>query len=144
MLPFLRVANMKIKLFIILSLTLLIGCTGIMPSENLTGNWATINTEFCSRTKSTFRIVDHSGSLTIYNYKTTSQEYIDWNTGCGTFNYPNVFILINGTYYDECTVFVTVSITGTITDNVGNGDWTQTFIPDNGQSVYGIITFTRG
>ena len=127
-----------------LSLILLTSCIGVVPSENLTGNWITVNTEFCSQTKSTFKIVDHSGSLTIYNYETTSQEYINWNTGYGTYNYPDVLILVNGTYYDECTVFVTVSITGTITSNIGNGDWTQTFIPDNGQSVYGIMTFTKG
>ena len=99
-------------------------------------------------TKSEFKIIDNLGSLTIYNYETTGQEFINWNTGYGTFNNPEILINLNGTYLntDNYTVFVTIGIMGTINaDGIsGNGDWIQFFnLNDDVQSVSGITTFIK-
>ena len=52
---------------------------------------STVNTSKCN-------IIDSSGSLTIYNFYNVGEEYINWNTGYGTFNGSAISINMSGSY----------------------------------------------
>jgi len=138
---------MRRKLFFaILFLTLSIflsGCSGVTtPSINLTGNWTMTNASTSGITTSKCNIVDNSGSLTIYNFYIVGQEYINWNTGYGTFNDSTLTANISGSYLNisGSTVSTIVYFEGTINASgiSGSGTWIQTF------SVYGDIQSASG
>jgi hypothetical protein len=75
-------------------------------------------------------MIDNYGSLTIYNFKSFGQEYINWDTGYGTFNNPIITGKISGSYknvYGQ-TVTTVINLSGTINPNGynGSGNWSQT------------------
>lgn len=126
---------MKRKLFLlglVLVITMfLVGCGGITtPSVNLTGNWTMTNSSASGITTSKCNIVDSSGSLTLYNFYIVNQEYINWNTGYGTFNNPSISANISGSYINifGSTVSTVVYFEGTINSSgiSGTGTWIQT------------------
>ena len=123
----------------------LVGCSGggtVTPSTNLTGNWTMTNSSASGTTTSKCNIVDSSGSLTIYNFYIVNQEYINWNTGYGTFNKPILTANISGSYLNQygSTVSTIVYFEGTINTSgiSGSGTWYQTF------SVSGYTWITSG
>ena len=132
--------------FVILFLTLAIllsGCGGVTTSPtNLTGNWTMTNSSASGVTTAKCNIVDSSGSLTIYNFYIVDQEYINWNTGYGTFNNSAISANISGSYINifGSTVSTIVYFEGTISASgiSGSGTWVQTF------SVSGDITSASG
>lgn len=138
--------------FVILFLTLAIflsGCGGVItPSMNLTGNWTMTN--FSSgTTTSKCNFVDSSGSLTIYNFYIVDQEYINWNTGYGTFNKPIITANISGSYLNQygSTVSTIVYFEGTINASgiSGSGTWYQTFSVSGYTWIYeGTTIFIKG
>jgi len=126
---------MKRKLFLlglVLVITMfLVGCSGgITPSINLTGNWTMTNSSASGITTSKCNIVDSSGSLTLYNFYIVNQEYINWNTGYGTFNNSSISANISGSYINifGSTVSTVVYFEGTINSSgiSGTGTWIQT------------------
>ena len=126
---------MKRKLFLlglVLVITMfLVGCGGITtPSVNLTGNWTMTNSSASGITTSKCDIVDSSGSLTLYNFYIVNQEYINWNTGYGTFNNSSISANISGSYINifGSTVSTVVYFEGTINSSgiSGTGTWIQT------------------
>ena len=137
---------MKRKFFlVILFLVLAIflsGCSGVIPSTSLTGNWTMTNSSTSGITTSKCNIVDNSGSLTIYDYYIVDQESINWNTGYGTFSGSTITGNVNGSYvniYGQ-TVSVVIYFEGTINASgiSGSGTWIQT------SSVSGYIFTTSG
>jgi len=140
-----------VVLFLILAM-FLVGCSGVTtPSINLTGNWtmtsivtATNNPihDIGATTTSKCNIVDNSGSLTIYNFDIVNSEFINWNTGYGTFNKPIITANISGSYLNiyGSTVSTIIYFEGTISASgiSGSGSWTQTI------SVYGYTWITSG
>ncbi len=126
---------MKRKLFLlglVLVITMfLVGCSGgITPSINLTGNWTMTNSSASGITTSKCNIVDSSGSLTLYDFYIVNQEYINWNTGYGTFNNSSISANISGSYINifGSTVSTVVYFEGTINSSgiYGTGTWIQT------------------
>ena len=87
-------------------------------------------------------IVDTSGSLTIYNFDIVNQEFINWNTGYGTFNKPTLIANINGSYLNIYyqTVSNIIYFEGILdTSGIsGSGTWIQTI------SVSGYTWITSG
>ena len=141
--------------FVILFLTLAIflsGCSGgggVIPSTNLTGNWTMTNSSASGTTTSKCNIVDSSGSLTIYNFYIVNQEYINWNTGYGTFNKPILTANISGSYLNQygSTVSTIVYFEGTINTSgiSGSGTWYQTFSVSGYTWIYeGTTIFIKG
>ncbi len=141
--------------FVILFLTLAIflsGCSGggvVIPSINLTGNWTMTNFSASGTTTSKCNIVDSSGSLTIYNFYIVNQEYINWNTGYGTFNKPILTANISGSYLNQygSTVSTIVYFEGTINTSgiSGSGTWYQTFSVSGYTWIYeGTTIFIKG
>jgi hypothetical protein len=143
--------------FVILFLVLVIflsGCSGggtVTPSTNLTGNWAmtsvvtTTNNplnDIGATTTSKCNIVDSSGSLTIYNFYIVNSEFINWNTGYGTFNKPILTVNISGSYLNTygSTVSEVIYFEGNIDASgiSGSGSWTLT------DSVSGYTWVTSG
>ncbi len=132
--------------FVILFLALailLVGCGGVTTSPtNLTGNWTMTNSSASGVTTAKCNIVDSSGSLTLYNFYIVDQEYINWNTGYGTFNNSAISANISGSYINifGSTVSTIVYFEGTISASgiSGSGTWVQTF------SVSGDITSASG
>lgn len=124
----------------------------LTPSINLSGNWTMTNTttsttssliaDIGAVTTSKCNIVDNSGSLTIYGFYIVGSEYINWNTGYGTFNNSTISVNISGSYINiyGSTVSTIVYFEGTInpTGISGNGNWTQTL------SVYGYFDSASG
>ena len=145
---------MKGKYFLIIfTLTLAIflsGCNGVTtPSVNLTGNWTMTNSSTSGVTTSKCNIVDSSGSLTLYNFYIVDQEYINWNTGYGTFNNSAISANISGSYINiyGSTVSTIVYFEGTISDSgiSGSGTWIQTFsVSGEIYSVSGTTIFIKG
>jgi len=141
--------------FVILFLVLAIflsGCSGsgvVTPSTNLTGNWTMTNSSASGTTTSKCNIVDSSGSLIIYNFYIVNQEYINWNTGYGTFNKPILTANISGSYlniYGQ-TVSTIVYFEGTINASgiSGSGTWYQTFSVSGYTWIYeGTTIFIKG
>jgi len=149
---------MKRKCFlIILFLTLIVslcGCGGggtVTPSTNITGNWTMTNIvtatnnpihDIGATTTAKCNIVDSSGSLTIYNFDIVNQEFINWNTGYGTFYKPTLIANINGSYLNIYyqTVSIIIYFEGTLDASgiSGSGTWTQTI------SVSGYTWITSG
>ena len=145
---------MKTKCFLIILFLIfamfLVGCGGITtPSVNLTGNWTMTNSSDSGVTTSKCNIVDSSGSLTIYNFYIIDQEYIDWNTGYGTFNNSSISANISGSYiniYGQ-TVTTIVYFEGTIDSSgiSGSGTWVQTFsVSGEIYSYSGTTIFIKG
>lgn len=138
-----------IVLFLILAI-FLVGCNGgITPSTNLTGNWTMTNSSASGTTTSKCNIVDSSGSLTIYNFYIVNQEYINWNTGYGTFNKPIITTNISGSYLNQygSTVSTIVYFEGTINASgiSGSGTWYQTFSVSGYTWIYeGATIFIKG
>ena len=141
--------------FVILFLTLAIflsGCSGggfVIPSINLTGNWTMTNSSASGTTTSKCNIVDSSGSLTIYNFYIVNQEYINWNTGYGTFNKPILTANISGSYLNQygSTVSTIVYFEGTINTSgiSGSGTWYQSFSVSGYTWIYeGTTIFIKG
>jgi len=141
--------------FVILFLVLAIflsGCSGsgvVTPSTNLTGNWTMTNSSASGTTTSKCNIVDSSGSLTIYNFYIVNQEYINWNTGYGTFNKPILTANISGSYLNQygSTVSTIVYFEGTINTSgiSGSGTWYQTFSVSGYTWIYeGTTIFIKG
>jgi len=137
-----------VVLFLILAI-FLSGCSGVTtPSTNLTGNWTMTN--FSSgTTTSKCNIVDSSGSLTIYNFYIVNQEYINWNTGYGTFNKPILTANISGSYLNQygLTVSTIIYFEGTINASgiSGSGTWYQTFSVSGYTWIYeGTTIFIKG
>jgi hypothetical protein len=141
--------------FVILFLVLAIflsGCSGggaVIPSTNLTGNWTMTNSSASGTTTSKCNIVDSSGSLTIYNFYIVNQEYINWNTGYGTFNKPILTANISGSYLNQYgqTVSTIVYFEGTINTSgiSGSGTWYQTFSVSGYTWIYeGTTIFIKG
>jgi len=138
-------------LFLILAM-FLVGCSGVTtPSINLTGNWtmtsvvtATNNpiNNIGATTTSKCNFVDSSGSLTIYNFYIVNSEYINWNTGYGTFNKPIITANISGSYLNiyGSTVSEVIYFEGNIDASgiSGSGNWTET------DSVSGYTWITSG
>lgn len=132
--------------FVILFLALailLVGCGGVTTSPtNLTGNWTMTNSSASGVTTAKCNIVDSSGSLTLYNFYIVDQEYINWNTGYGTFNNSAISANISGSYINifGSTVSTIVYFEGIISASgiSGSGTWVQTF------SVSGDITSASG
>lgn len=107
--------------FVVLFLILVIflsGCGSIIPPINLSGSWTMTNIitttnnpihDIGATTTAKCNIVDSSGSLTIYNFDIINQEFINWNTGYGTFNKPtliaNFYVFKGyGTYEFDITI----------------------------------------
>ena len=145
---------MKRKYFILVSVLILtmflVGCGGIViPSINLSGNWTMTNSSASGVTTSKCNIADRSGSLTIYNFRIVGQEYINWNTGYGTFNNSAISANISGSYkniYSQ-TVSTIVYFEGKISASgiSGSGTWIQTFsVPGNFYSASGNTIFIKG
>ena len=138
-------------LFLILAI-FLSGCSGrggVIPSTNLTGNWTMTNSSASGTTTSKCNIVDSSGSLTIYNFYIVNQEYINWNTGYGTFNKPILTANISGSYLNQygSTVSTIVYFEGTINTSgiSGSGTWYQTFSVSGYTWIYeGTTIFIKG
>ncbi len=128
------------------------GCGGgTTPSTNLTGNWTMTNivtatnnpiNNIGATTTSKCNIVDNSGSLTIYNFYIVNSEYINWNTGYGTFNKPIITGNISGSYQNiyGSTVSEVIYFEGNIDASgiSGSGSWTET------DSVSGYTWITSG
>jgi len=129
----------------------LVGCSGVItPSINLTGNWTMTNIvtatnnpihDIGATTTAKCNIVDSSGSLTIYNFYIVNQ-FINWNTGYGTFYKPVITANISGSYlniYGQ-TVSVVIYFEGNIDASgiSGSGTWIQTI------SVSGYTWITSG
>ena len=149
---------MKRKYFLlvlVLILTIfLVGCNGggtVTPSTNITGNWTMTNIvtatnnpihDIGATTTAKCNIVDSSGSLTIYNFDIINQEFINWNTGYGTFNKPALIVNIYGSYLNIYyqTVSIIIYFEGTLDASgiSGSGTWTQTI------SVSGYTWVTSG
>lgn len=128
---------MKRKLFfvglVLILVMFLVGCSGggtVIPSTNITGNWTMTNSSASGITTSKCNIVDSSGSLTLYNFYIVNQEYINWNTGYGTFNNSSISANISGSYINifGSTVSTVVYFEGTINSSgiYGTGTWIQT------------------
>ena len=138
-------------LFLILAI-FLSGCSGsggVIPSTNLTGDWTMTNSSASGTTTSKCNIVDSSGSLTIYNFYIVNQEYINWNTGYGTFNKPILTANISGSYLNQygSTVSTIVYFEGTINTSgiSGSGTWYQTFSVSGYTWIYeGTTIFIKG
>jgi uncharacterized protein YceK len=139
--------------FVILFLTLAIllsGCGGVTTSPtNLTGNWTMTNSSASGVTTAKCNIVDSSGSLTLYNFYIVDQEYINWNTGYGTFNNSAISANISGSYINifGSTVSTIVYFEGTISASgiSGSGTWVQTFsVSGNITSASGTTIFIKG
>jgi hypothetical protein len=139
--------------FVILFLTLailLVGCGGVTTSPtNLTGNWTMTNSSASGVTTAKCNIVDSSGSLTLYNFYIVDQEYINWNTGYGTFNNSAISANISGSYINifGSTVSTIVYFEGTISASgiSGSGTWVQTFsVSGNITSASGTTIFIKG
>ena len=140
-----------IILFLILTM-FLSGCGGvIIPSINLTGNWTMTNIVTATNnpihnigatTTSKCNIVDSSGSLTIYNFYIVNSEFINWNTGYGTFKKPTLTANISGSYLNiyGSTVSEVIYFEGNIDASgiSGSGTWIQTI------SVSGYTWITSG
>jgi len=143
--------------FVILFLVLAIflsGCSGggiVTPSTNLTGNWTMTNIVTATNnpihnigatTTSKCNIVDSSGSLTIYNFYIVNSEFINWNTGYGTFKKPTLTANISGSYLNiyGSTVSEVIYFEGNIDASgiSGSGTWIQTI------SVSGYTWITSG
>ncbi len=139
--------------FVILFLVLamfLSGCNGATtPSVNLTGNWTMTNSSTSGVTTSKCSIVDSSGSLTLYSFYIVDQEYINWNTGYGTFNNSAISANVSGSYtniYSQ-TVSTIVYFEGTISSSgiSGTGTWIQTFsVSGEIYSYSGTTIFIKG
>ena len=128
-----------LSILILVLVVFLVSCGVSTPSVNLTGNWTFSNLTTSSTTshfpigevsKATCNMIDNYGSLTIYNFKSFGQEYINWGTGYGTFNNPIITGKISGSYknvYGQ-TVTNVINHSGTITPNGhnGSGNWSQT------------------
>ncbi len=133
---------------------LLVGCSGIAPSTStgITGNWTMTNTTTSSThpvvfpvgnvTTAKCNIVDKSGSLTIYNFKIIGSEFVNWNTGYGTFKNSVINANISGSYLNTfgATVSTIIYFEGIISTNgiSGSGNWVHTI------SVYGNIDSASG
>ena len=147
---------MKRKLFfvglVLVLVMFLVGCSGggtITPSVNLTGSWTMTNSSTSGITTSKCNIVGSSGSLTLYNFYIVDQEYIDWNTGYGTFNNSAISANISGSYTNifGSTVSTIVYFEGTISSGgiSGTGTWVQTFsVSGDISSVSGTTIFIKG
>ena len=140
-----------ISMVLILILAMFLsGCSGVItPSTNLSGNWTMTNTSTSSVTTSKCNIVDSSGSLTLYNFYIIDQEFIDWNTGYGTFNNSAISANISGSYINKfgSTVTTIVYFEGTITPGgiSGSGTWIQTFsVSGEFFSYSGTTIFIKG
>jgi hypothetical protein len=135
------------------------GCGGVVtPATNLSGNWTMTNTttstttpffDIGAVTTSKCNIVDNSGSLTIYGFHIVGSEYINWNTGYGTFNNSTISVNISGSYINiyGSTVSTIVYFEGTINANgiSGGGTWTQTFsVSGYLDSASGTTIFIKG
>jgi len=147
---------MKRKLFfvglVLMLVMFLAGCAGggiVTPSINLTGNWTMTNFSASGTTTSKCNIVDSSGSLTIYNFYIVGQEYINWNTGYGTFKNSIITANISGSYLNQygSTVSTIVYFEGTIGSSgiSGSGTWYQTFSVSGYTWIYeGTTIFIKG
>jgi uncharacterized protein YceK len=140
-----------ISMVLILILAMFLsGCSGVItPSTNLSGNWTMTNTSTSSVTTSKCNIVDSSGSLTLYNFYIIDQEFIDWNTGYGTFNNSAISANISGSYINKfgSTVTTIVYFEGTIASSgiSGSGTWIQTFsVSGEFFSYSGTTIFIKG
>ena len=140
-----------ISMVLILILAMFLsGCSGVItPSTNLSGNWTMTNTSTSSVTTSKCNIVDSSGSLTLYNFYIIDQEFIDWNTGYGTFNNFAISANISGSYINKfgSTVTTIVYFEGTIASSgiSGSGTWIQTFsVSGEFFSYSGTTIFIKG
>lgn len=125
---------MKTKSFLIilflLFAILLSGCSGVIPSTGLTGNWTMTNSSGSTYSTAKCYIVDNSGSLTLNNFYIVNNEYTNWNTGYGTFNGSNITATVNGSYtniYSQ-TVSIVIYFEGTIDSSgiYGSGTWLET------------------
>ena len=128
-----------LSILILVLVVFLVGCGVSTPSVNLTGNWTFSNLITSSTdshfpigevSKVTCNVIDNYGSLTIYNFRSFGQEYINWGTGYGTFNNPIITSEISGSYkniYGQ-TVTTVINFSGTINPNGhnGSGNWSQT------------------
>ena len=138
-----------VVLFLILAM-FLVGCGGVTtPSINLTGNWTMTNSSASGTTTSKCNIGDSSGSLTIYNFYIVNQEYINWNTGYGTFNNSILTANISGSYLNiyGSTVSTIAYFEGTINASgiSGSGTWVQTFsVSGEIYSYSGTTIFIKG
>ncbi len=139
--------------FVILFLALailLVGCGGVTTSPtNLTGNWTMTNSSASGVTTAKCNIVDSSGSLTLYNFYIVDQEYINWNTGYGTFNNSAISANISGSYINifGSTVSTIVYFEGIISASgiSGSGTWVQTFnVSGDITSASGTTIFIKG
>jgi len=138
-------------LFLIFAI-FLTGCSGggtVIPSTNITGNWTMTNSSASGITTSKCNIVDSSGSLTLYNFYIVNQEYINWNTGYGTFNGSAISASISGSYTNIYyqTVSTTIYFEGNIDSSgiYGTGTWIQTFnVSGNLYSFSGTTIFIKG
>jgi len=141
-----------LALVLVLSI-FLVGCSGVItPSINLTGNWTMTNTTTFTTspylvsvgtvTTAKCNIVDNSGLLTLYNFKIINSEFINWNTGYGTFKNSIITANISGSYLNVygSTVSTIIYFEGTISSSgiSGSGTWVQTV------SVYGDIQSASG
>jgi len=144
-----------VGLFLVLAI-FLAGCGGGaggpgIPSTNMTGNWTMTNVvtatnnpihDIGATSTTKCNIIDSSGSLTIYNFDIVNSETINWNTGYGTFNNPNIYVNISGSYLNIYyqTVSETIYFEGTINSSgiYGTGTWSQTI------SVAGYTWITSG
>jgi len=128
----------------------LVGCGGIVtPSVNLSGNWTMTSSSASGVTTSKCNIVDSSGSLTLYNFKIIGSEFINWNTGYGTFKNSTITANISGSYLNiyGSTVSTIIYFEGTISASgiSGSGTWIQTFsVYGDIQSVSGTTIFIKG
>lgn len=127
-----------LSILILVLVVFLVGCGVSTPSVNLTGNWTFSNLTTSSTvshfpigevSKVTCNVIDNYGSLTIYNFRSFGQEYINWGTGYGTFNNPIITSEISGSYkniYGQ-TVTTVINFSGTINPNGynGSGNWSQ-------------------
>ncbi len=139
--------------FVILFLALailLVGCGGVTTSPtNLTGNWTMTNSSASGVTTAKCNIVDSSGSLNLYNFYIVDQEYINWNTGYGTFNNSAISANISGSYINifGSTVSTIVYFEGIISASgiSGSGTWVQTFnVSGDITSASGTTIFIKG
>ena len=137
--------KMKRKYFLVilfLTLALLLsGCGGvIIPSTNLTGDWAITYTT-TSGTPSFFdigkvnhatcSIVDDNGALTVSDFMIIGQEYIDWEVSYGTFIKPAFTTgYLTGSYINEygSAISLVIIFDGDMNDDgaSGTGTWTAT------------------
>jgi len=149
---------LKIFILFLIFTIFLSGCGGVTtPSTNLSGNWTMTNTTTTTTTPffdvgavttSKCNIADSSGSLTIYGCHIVGSEYINWNTGYGTFNNPIITANISGSYINIYgrTVSTIIYFEGTIVNGIsGSGNWTQTFsVSGYFDSASGTTIFIKG